>query len=106
MDGCFGAWTIVLGIAQIVVGAHVKGLLEATGVVVGPIVVIRFAFNQVDGCTGYTANGTVEAVSDSCVNVAGVEALIALVKRTEVLIKSQEYGLTGFTGKQDSNNFI
>ena len=71
----------VLSEAQVVVWAHVDGLDDVSRLTERPVVVVGDPVDDLDGGAGHTAYGLVPGVTDPAVDVAGVEALEALVER-------------------------
>ena len=84
-DGRLRARAVVLGKAEVVVRAEVERADGAARVVERPVVVVRGALHELDLGARHAAYGPVEAVADANVNVARVEALVALIQRHEIL---------------------
>ena len=82
--GRMRARSVVLGEAEIVVRAHVERTYDLARVIKRPVIVIGGAVQEVDLGAGHRADGSVEAVTDAVVDVACVEALVALVERHKV----------------------
>lgn len=90
LDGRCRAWTIVLGEAQVIVRAHVECFYFVAREVERPVVVVGFAFEELDLGAWHRTDRSVEAVSDSNVHVSSVEAFIARIQRHKVLKTNEQ----------------
>ena len=52
-----------------------------------PIIIVRDTLEKIERSTGYAANRPVEAIGDTLIDVASVEALITLIERNKTLKK-------------------
>ena len=84
LHGRFGRGSIILGEAQIVVGAHIERFLHTARHVEGPVVVVRASLGYFNLSARHRAYGPIEAVTYAYVDIARVETLVALVERHEV----------------------